>query len=73
MAKAVHSMGGRICTYMLLWVPLQDLVVRPWGTSLHERDSTSHGGVHHVGLEAAFELKAHVEAKFHIYYFVLRS
>jgi hypothetical protein len=47
--------------------------VRPWGTSLHERDSTSHGGVHHVGLKAASELKAHVDAKFHIYYFVLRS
>jgi hypothetical protein len=30
-ARDVHLTGGRIGTQMLLWVPPQDLVVRPWG------------------------------------------
>jgi hypothetical protein len=29
--EAVHSMGCKIGTHMLLWVPPQDSVVRPWG------------------------------------------
>jgi hypothetical protein len=57
---------------MVLQVPSQDLVVRPWGQSLHGCDSESHGGTHRVAPEAASELKAQVEAKIHMYYFVLR-
>jgi hypothetical protein len=30
-AGASNSMGGRISTQMLLWIPPRDLVVRPWG------------------------------------------
>jgi hypothetical protein len=30
-AMAIHSTGGRIGTYILLWVPLLDSVVRSWG------------------------------------------
>jgi hypothetical protein len=48
------------------------LVVRLWGQSLHGCDSESHGGTHRVAPEAASELKAQVEAKIHMHYFVLR-
>jgi hypothetical protein len=41
------------------------------GLSLHGHDSESCGGTHRVAPEAAAELKAQVEAKFHMYYFVL--
>jgi hypothetical protein len=58
-------------THMLLWVPSQDLVVRPWGYSLHGRESESHGGTNHVAPEAASRFKAQAEAKFIIYCVVL--
>jgi hypothetical protein len=32
----------------------------------------SHGGTHHVAPEVASEVKAQVEAKFHMYYLVVR-
>jgi hypothetical protein len=41
------------------------------GSRLHGFDWESHDGVHRVALEVASELKAHAEAKFHMYYFVL--
>jgi hypothetical protein len=62
-------MGGRIGTHMPLRVSLRDSVVTPWGWNLHGCDSESRGGTHHVAPEAASELKAQAEAKFHIYYF----
>jgi hypothetical protein len=30
-ARAVHSIGGRIGTHVVLWVPQWELVVRSWG------------------------------------------
>jgi hypothetical protein len=66
---AVHSTGGRIGIHMSLWVPPQDSVVRPWGRSLHGRDSESCSGIHRVASEATAKLKVQVEAKFHMYYF----
>jgi hypothetical protein len=54
---------------MTLQVPMWDSVVRPWGQSLHGRDSESCGGTHHVAPEATVELVAHAEPKFHMYYF----
>jgi hypothetical protein len=32
----------------------------------------SHGRAHHVALEATSELKTQAEAKFHMYWFILR-
>jgi hypothetical protein len=51
---------------------LRDLVVRPWGYSLHGRDLESRSGTHHVALEATALMKAQTEAKFHMDCFVLR-
>jgi hypothetical protein len=55
--RAVHSMGGKIGTHISLWVPSQNSVVRPWGWSLHGRDSESCSATHHVAPEAMDELK----------------
>jgi hypothetical protein len=68
-AEAVYLTGGKIGTDIILWVSPRDLVVRPWGQSLHGHDLESHSGSHHVAPEAAVELKAQTEAKFHMYYF----
>jgi hypothetical protein len=42
-------------------------VVRLRGKSLHDLDWESHGGARHVDSKVASEVKAHVEAKFHMY------
>jgi hypothetical protein len=52
---------------MSLRVSPWDSVVRPWGQSLHGRDSEYYGGTHRVAAEAAAELKAQAEAKLHMY------
>jgi hypothetical protein len=57
---------------MSLRILPQDSVVRPWGYSLHGRDSESHGGNHRVAPEVATELEAQVEAKFYMHCFGLR-
>jgi hypothetical protein len=59
-ARAVHSMGGRIGTHMSIRVPPRDSVVRPRGQSLHGRDSESYGGTHRLAPKAAAKLKAQV-------------
>jgi hypothetical protein len=56
---------------MLLWAPPRDSVERSWGQSLHGLNLESRGCTHCVAPEAACELKAHAEAKFHMYYFAL--
>jgi hypothetical protein len=43
-----------------------------WGLILQGLDSESRGGAHCVAPEAASELNAQAEAKFHKYYFILR-
>jgi hypothetical protein len=60
-------MRGRIGTHMLLRIPPYDLLVRPWGYSIHDRDSEFRGGTYHVALEAVAKLKSQVETKFHMY------
>jgi hypothetical protein len=65
-AGAVHSMGGRIGTHMLQWVPPRDSVVR-----FHGHNTEFHGGTHCIAPEVAAKLKVQEEAKFHIYCFVL--
>jgi hypothetical protein len=70
--RAIHSVGGRSSTHRSLRVLTRDLVVRPWGWNVHGHDSESRGGTNHVAHEAAAELEAQTEAKFHMYYFSFR-
>jgi hypothetical protein len=64
LAEAFHSVGGRSGTHLLLRVPTQDSVVRPWSKSLHGCDSESCSGTHHVAPEVEAELEAWSEASF---------
>jgi hypothetical protein len=70
--RAIHSTRGKIGTHMSLRVPPLDSVARPWGWSHHGHDSESYFGTHRVAPEATGELKAQLEAKFHMYCFGLR-
>jgi hypothetical protein len=64
-ARADHSTLGRTGTHILLWA-------LPWDSAVHGLNWESRGGAHHVAPEAVSEIKAQAEAKFHMYFFVLR-
>jgi hypothetical protein len=63
--------GGRIGTHMLLQALPRYWAVRLWSYSLHNFNWESRCGTHHVDPKDVSEVKAQVEAKFHMYCFVL--
>jgi hypothetical protein len=68
----VLSTGVGIGAHMLLRTLSRDSVVRLWGESLHDLKPESYGSGHHVAPEVASEVKAQVDAKFHMYFLIWR-